>query len=56
MSSLRAPWQNGPYKIQHEKAQKHAEHQVATDTRNKLFFVFKDFSIIILSYRIGTVN
>jgi len=29
----------------HLKAQKHAEHQDATDIQNKLFLCFSDFSI-----------
>jgi len=31
MSSLRAPWQIGQYKIQHRTTQKHVEHHDATD-------------------------
>jgi len=32
MSSLRAPWQNGPYKKPtHRTTQKHVEHQDAAD-------------------------
>jgi len=41
MSSLRAPWQNGPYKI------KHTEQHNKTDIQNKLVFVFYHVSIII---------
>jgi len=36
MSSLSAPWQNGPYKNQHtEQHKKHVEHQDATDIQKK---------------------
>jgi len=43
MSSLMAPWQNGPYKNQHtEWHKKHVEHHDADDDIHlkKLFFVF----------------
>jgi len=34
----------------HRTAQKHAEHQNATDIQNKLFLCFSDFSIFIYDF------
>jgi len=41
MSSLRAPWQNGPYENKHSE-QQHVERQDATDIQqNTMFCVFR---------------
>jgi len=40
MSSLRTPWQNGPYKKQTQRTtQKHVENQDATDIQKKTTFL-----------------
>ena len=46
-SSLRAPWQNGPYKT-HTHTEKHAEHQDEIDIQNKLFLQFDIWLILFI--------
>jgi len=53
MSSLRAPWQNDPYKNQYTELQKHAEHQDATDIWKKKNFkklCLSEFSFFFFFY------
>ena len=57
MSSLRASWQNGAYKITHNyihrTAHKHAEHQDATDIQKQLFCVFRIFLFLFFLFMIS---
>ena len=49
LSSLRTPWQNGPYTTKkHRTTQKHVNHQDATDIQKKTFLCFLDFSFYLL--------
>ena len=72
MSCLRAPWQNGPYKNEHNERHKNAYNIMTQQTfRKTIFLCFSDFFLFfyffidnflnkfskeMLSYRLGTVN
>jgi len=47
-SSLRIPWQNGPYKNNTSNSTNHAEQQDVTDIQNKLSFVCFDSFLVIM--------
>ena len=56
MSSLRAPWLNGPYKKEtHRTAQKHLAHQDATDIQICLIFLCVGFPFYTHVWNTGRI-
>ena len=54
MSSLRAPWKNGPYKNKHtEQHKKNKKHQDETDIQKKHYFCVLRIVLLVLLFMIS---